>query len=540
MNPSSTPEWHALAEHYEQIKDLHLKELFTLDPDRAGRLSFEGAGWHMDLSKNRITTETLDLLWDLARVMRVQEEAQRMFQGEKINVTEGRAVLHVALRNISNEPIKVDGVDVMPGVNRVLAQMREFAHKLHKGEFLGHRGKPIKNIVNIGIGGSDLGPLMVYEALKAYGKRDLHLSFISNIDGAHSAEVLRELDPDHTLFIVASKTFTTQETMTNAETAKAWLIQGTGGDPKAVAKHFVALSTNLEAVAAFGIARQNIFEFWDWVGGRYSLTSAIGLPLMLGLGVDVFDELRAGFFQMDRHFLTSPIEKNLPINLALVGLWYNNFFGAESLAMLPYSQYLHRFPAYFQQGDMESNGKGTDREGNAVNYQTGPIVWGEPGTGGQHAFYQLIHQGTKLIPTDFIGFAAPVEEHGDHQEKLMSNFFAQQKALAFGKGIEELKAEMCPEELIAYKLFSGNRPSTALMAPKLTPKSVGALIALYEHKVFVQGVLWNIYSFDQWGVELGKQLAKGVLKDLSEGTVSKDHDSSTASLLKYYHLHRRG
>lgn len=537
MNPTERPQWGALKAHFLELKDLHLKELFALDPERVGKLSFDGPQWHLDLSKNRITPETLELLVDLARAVDVPGERDRMFAGEKINTTENRAVLHVALRNLSKRPIEVDGKDVMPGVQAVVDKMSRFAEEVHQGRFKGFTGKPLKNVVNIGIGGSDLGPLMVYEALKGYAKREMNLRFVSNIDGAHLQEALVGLDPEETLFIVASKTFTTQETMTNAHSAKAWLLEALG-DEKAVAKHFVALSTNLEAVEAFGIDKENAFEFWDWVGGRYSLTSAIGLSLVLGLGAERFDALRQGYFEMDEHFRTAPLEQNLPVLLALVGLWYNNFFGAETLALLPYSQYLSRFPAYFQQGDMESNGKGTDREGRPVNYQTGPIIWGEPGTGGQHAFYQLIHQGTKLIPCDFIGFVQPVQPLGDHHEKLMANFFAQQRALAFGKDQSQLEAEGCPEDLIPFKTFKGNCPTTALLSPKLTPESLGALIALYEHKIFTQGILWNIYSFDQWGVELGKQLAKGVLGDLMQGEVSPEQDPSTASLLRYYFNHQ--
>ncbi|OGH01988.1 MAG: glucose-6-phosphate isomerase [Candidatus Lambdaproteobacteria bacterium RIFOXYD1_FULL_56_27] len=538
MNPTQTAEWNALKDHFEETKALHLREFFALDPERVEKMTLEGAGWHLDLSKNRMTPETLELLGNLARVCRVPEAIRGMFAGEKINVTENRAVLHTALRNLSGGPVVLDGQDVMPGVKRVLGQMADFAGQVYSGKFQGYTGKRIKTVINIGIGGSDLGPQMVYEGLKFYARPELTVRFVSNIDANHLAEALKGLDAAETLFIIASKTFTTQETMTNAQSAKEWVLGQLGGDPKAVAHHFVALSTNLEAVAQFGIAPENVFEFWDWVGGRYSLTSAIGLPLVLGLGPDRFLELLGGFEAMDRHFLETPIEKNLPIQMALVGLWYNNFFEAQSVAILPYNQYLLRFPAYLQQGDMESNGKGVDKDGLPVDYQTGPIVWGEPGTGGQHAFYQLIHQGTKLIPCDFIGFVQSLNPKGDHQEKLLSNFLAQQKALAFGKGLEELQKEGCPVELIPYKLFEGNRPSTALVAPQLTPKSLGALIALYEHKIFTQGVLWNVYSFDQWGVELGKQLAKAVLSDLKQKTVSPDHDPSTAALLRYCHQHK--
>ena len=538
MNPTQTAEWQAIRRHFEEIRNLHLKEFFALDPERVEKMTLEGAGWHLDLSKNRLTPETLELLGNLARVCRVPEAIRAMFAGEKINVTENRAVLHTALRNLSGGPVMLDGQDVMPGVKRVLGQMADFAQQVYSGRFHGFTGKKIKTVINIGIGGSDLGPQMVYEGLKFYARPELTVRFVSNIDSNHLAETIKGLDPAETLFIIASKTFTTQETMTNALSAKDWVLGRLGGDPKAVAHHFVALSTNLEAVAQFGIAPENVFEFWDWVGGRYSLTSAIGLPLVLGLGPDRFMELLGGFEAMDRHFLETPLEKNLPVQMALVGLWYNNFFEAQSVAILPYNQYLLRFPAYLQQGDMESNGKGVDKEGSPVDYQTGPIVWGEPGTGGQHAFYQLIHQGTKLIPCDFIGFAQSLNPMADHQEKLLSNFLAQQKALAFGKGLEELQKEGCPAPLVPYKLFEGNRPSTALMAPQLTPRSLGALIALYEHKIFTQGVLWNVYSFDQWGVELGKQLAKAVLSDLKQKTVSPEHDPSTAALLRYCHQHK--
>jgi len=528
------PEWKALSDHYNKMQSVHLRDLFAGDKTRAQDLSFAASGWHVDFSKNRMSTETFVLLQQLAKACDVPERIKEMFAGEKINQTEGRSVLHTALRNRGSEAVLVDGLDVMPQIKQVLKKMRGFTKKVESGEFQGATGKKIKQIINIGIGGSDLGPEMVYQGLKAVRNPELSVRFVSNIDGSHLVNALEGLNAEETLFIVASKTFTTQETMTNACSAKAWLLKELGLDESAVASHFVALSTNKQAVQAFGIDLDNTFEFWDWVGGRYSLTSAIGLSLMLGLGVDVFDQLLDGFYEMDQHFLESPVEKNLPVLMALVGFWYNNFFEAESVAVLPYCQYLNRFSAYLQQADMESNGKSVDRDGDKVNYQTGPVVWGEPGTGGQHAFYQLIHQGTKLIPCDFIGFVNPVDPIGDHHQKLMANFFAQPEALAFGKGAKDLKEEGCSESLLPYREFEGNRPTTALMAKKLTPKTLGSLIALYEHKIFVQGVLWDVYSFDQWGVELGKQLAGGVLEDLEAGAVKNSHDGSTVSLLNYY------
>lgn len=530
-NPTQKPAWKALDAHYEQMKDVAIKTLFAADSQRGDDLTLEAGDLFLDYSKNRVNKETLRLLLALAEESGVESEIKRMFCGEKINETEGRAVLHVALRNPADRPIVVDGGDVMPSVEAVRAKMAAFSASVRSGEWKGCSGKPIRNVVNIGIGGSDLGPVMAYEALKHYSDRNLNLLFISNVDGTHFSEVVRDLDPEETLFIVASKTFTTQETMTNALSARSWFLDQVG-DESAVAKHFVALSTNAAAVAEFGIDTNNMFEFWDWVGGRYSLTSAIGLPLMLALGEDQFRELLSGYHKMDRHFAEAPLAENMPIMLAVLGIWYNNFFGAESVAILPYDQYLLRFPAYFQQGDMESNGKSTDRQGQPVDYQTGPIIWGEPGTNGQHAFYQLIHQGTKLIPADFIGFEKSLNPVGDHHVKLMANFFAQTEALAFGKTAEQCRAEGVPEALVAHKTFAGNHPTNTIMAEKLTPSVLGQLVALYEHKIFVQGIVWNIFSFDQWGVELGKMLAKQILPELeSTDEPELQHDSSTNNLI---------
>jgi glucose-6-phosphate isomerase len=486
-----------------------------------------------DFSKNRITEKTLDLLIDLARACGLEAERERMFRGEAINETEGRAVLHTALSNLRGGPVFVDGVDVMPSVFSGLEKMRQFTEKVRSGEWKGLTGKPIENIVNIGIGGSDLGPVMVTEALKHYSRRDLRLFFVSNVDGTHISEVLRQIDPDRSLFIVASKTFTTQETMTNALTARDWFVSKSGS--RDVSRHFVALSTNRDEVVRFGIDPENMFVFWDWVGGRYSLTSAIGLSIMLSIGHDNFMELLRGFHEMDLHFRTAPDRENIPLVLGLLGVWYNNFFNAQTHEILPYDQYLHRFPAYFQQGDMESNGKGIDRSGRKVAYQTGPVIWGEPGTNGQHAFFQLIHQGTRIVPADFIGFARSLNPLGDHHHKLMANFFAQTRALAFGKTEEEVRAEGVAEGLIMHRTFPGNRPTTTIMAERLTPAVLGRLIALYEHKIFTQGVIWNIYSFDQWGVELGKALAGEILPRLHSTESPVDgQDSSTKGLIQYY------
>jgi len=531
-------EWKDLASHHAKVAKLTLTELFADDPGRADDMTVEDVGLLLDYSKNRITPKTLRKLLALAEAVGLRDAIERMFTGERINSTEDRAVLHVALRNRSGEAIEVDGRDVMPDVRRVLDQMAAFAQKVRSGRWKGHTGRPIRSVVNIGIGGSDLGPVMAYEALRPYTDRKLTMRFVSNVDGTHLAEATRELDPAETLFVVASKTFTTQETMTNAESARRWLLEALG-DEAAVARHFVALSTNAEAVEAFGIDTDNMFEFWDWVGGRYSLPSAIGLSLLIAIGPENFLRLLDGYHAMDRHFRTAPFERNMPVILGLLGIWYNNFFGAESHAILPYDQYLSRFAAYFQQGDMESNGKSVTLEGERIGYQTGPIVWGEPGTNGQHAFYQLLHQGTKLVPADFIGFAKSHNPLGDHHVKLMANFFAQTEALAFGKPADEVRAEGVPEELVPHKTFEGNRPTNTIVAERLDPETLGKLIALYEHKVFVQGVVWNINSFDQMGVELGKVLAKRILPELeAEAEPDLNHDASTNRLIRWFREHR--
>lgn len=528
------PEWKKLAAHAKSMKKKHLRELFAEDPNRAKKFSLEVGDLFLDYSKNRITGRTMSYLVNLANAVGLRDAIDAMFRGEKINETENRAVLHVALRNRSNTPIYVDGKDVMPDVNAVLDRMRAFSRRVRSGEWTGFTGKRIRNIVNIGIGGSDLGPVMAYEALKPFSDRTLTVRFVSNVDATHFAESTRDIDPEETLFIVASKTFTTQETMTNAQTARAWALAKLR-DPAAVAKHFVAVSTNAKKVAEFGIDTANMFEFWDWVGGRYSLTSAIGLPLMIAIGPEHFDEMLDGFHLMDRHFAEAPFEKNMPVILGLLGVWYNNFFDAQSHAILPYDQYLHRFAAYFQQGDMESNGKSVTKSGERVAWQTGPIIWGEPGTNGQHAFYQLIHQGTKLIPCDFIGFCRSHNPIGDHHAKLMANFFAQTEALAFGKTAEEVRAEGVPEKLVPHKTFEGNRPTNTILAQQLTPNVLGQLIAMYEHKIFTQGVIWDIYSFDQWGVELGKVLANRILPELTaEQEPDLQHDSSTNALIRRF------
>ncbi|MDD2519665.1 MAG: glucose-6-phosphate isomerase [Kiritimatiellae bacterium] len=529
----TTPEWKALKAHAAQLKAVSLRELFAADPDRGRAFSLEACGWYLDYSKNRITAETMRLLQALCPMADLRGEIDAMFSGKKINETEKRPVLHIALRNRSNTPILVDRRDVMPGVNAVLEKMSGFADLVRSGRWLGFTGKPIRNIVNIGIGGSDLGPVMAVEALKPYSQRNLTVRFVSNVDGTHIVEATRDLDAAETLFIVASKTFTTQETMTNAETAKAWLLEKLG-DPVAVARHFVAVSTAAEEVKAFGINPDNMFGFWDWVGGRYSLTSAIGLPLMIAIGPENFIRMLDGYHEMDRHFATAPFERNAPVILALLGIWHGNFFGAQSTALLPYDQYLSRFAAYFQQGDMESNGKRVTKNGKPVAYETGPVVWGEPGTNGQHAFYQLIHQGTKLIPCDFIGFCRSHNPVGDHHAKLMSNFFAQTEALAFGKTAEECRAEGVPEKLVPHKTFPGNRPTNTLLAEQLTPETFGQLVALYEHKIFTQGVIWNIFSFDQWGVQLGKVLANRILPELKNPETPLAHDSSTNELIRRF------
>jgi glucose-6-phosphate isomerase len=548
---STTAAWKALEAHYEATKDVHMKDQFAADPDRFNKFSMKFEDILMDFSKNRVSEETMDLLYKLAEQQDVIGMAKRMYSGEKINATEGRAVLHVALRNQSNTPIIVDGEDVMPAVNDVLARIKTFTEDVRGGKWKGFTGKSIEAVVNIGIGGSDLGPVMVCEALKHYSKRDLKMHFCSNVDGTHIAEILRLCDPETTLFLVASKTFTTQETMTNAISAKTWIIDNFKDDA-AVAKHFVALSTNTKGVSEFGIDTANMFPFWDWVGGRYSQWSAIGTPVALSIGFDNWMELHAGAHAIDQHFVNAPAKENLPLTLALIGIWYNNFFNAESVAILPYDQYMYRFAAYFQQGDMESNGKSVTKEGKKVTYQTGPIIWGEPGTNGQHAFYQLIHQGTKMIPCDFL---APIEtlnplpkEIGspiDHHPILLSNFFAQTEALAFGKTAEQVKAElegnMSPEEieeLVPHKVFEGNHPTNSFMFQKLTPRTLGSLIAIYEMKIFAQGIIWDINSFDQWGVELGKALAKVILPELATDGDVASHDSSTNGLINYYKTNR--
>ena len=538
--------WQALTDHYFEIRDAHMRDWFAADPDRFRRFSRRFGDLLLDFSKNRITGETLALLLDLARERELPAWIERMFRGERINFTEGRPALHVALRNRSNRPIEVDGADVMPEVNAVLAQMRTFSNRVRRGEWRGYDGAPITDVVNIGIGGSDLGPLMVTEALKPYGG-PLRAHFVSNVGGAHIHETLKALDPARTLFIVASKTFTTQETLTNARTARRWLLAA-AGDESAIARHFVAVSTNAEAVAAFGIDTRNMFRFWDWVGGRYSLWSAIGLSIALYIGMDNFEALLEGAHVMDEHFRTAPLEDNLPVLLALIGIWYINFFGAETHALLPYDQYLHRFPAYFQQGDMESNGKRVDRDGKVVDYHTGPVIWGEPGTNGQHAFYQLIHQGTRLIPVDFIAAAEPQHPLDEHHRILLSNFFAQAEALMRGRTEAEARAELATqglsgdalERLLPHRVFPGNRPTNSILYRRLTPRTLGSLIALYEHKIFVQGVIWNINSFDQWGVELGKQLARAILPELEGEAEVRGHDASTNGLINYWKSLRRG
>jgi len=541
INPTHTKAWQSLQNHYEELKDVTLAELFAQDNDRFAKFSatFDDSIL-VDFSKNRITTETLDKLQALAKETDLQSAIKSMFAGEKINRTEDRAVLHVALRNRSNTPILVDGKDVMPEVNAVLEKMKSFSENIISGQWKGYTGKSITDVVNIGIGGSDLGPFMVTEALRPY-KNHLNMHFVSNVDGTQMVEVLKNLNPETTLFLVASKTFTTQETMTNAHSARDWFLKA-AVDEQHVAKHFAALSTNGEAVGEFGIDTANMFEFWDWVGGRYSLWSAIGLSIILSVGYDNFIELLSGAHAMDKHFAETPAEQNIPVLLALIGLWYNNFFGAETEAILPYDQYMHRFPAYFQQGNMESNGKYVDRTGAPVDYQTGPIIWGEPGTNGQHAFYQLIHQGTKLIPCDFIAPAISHNPLSDHHPKLLSNFFAQTEALAFGKSREVVEQEFAAqgkdpktlENVVPFKVFEGNRPTNSILLREITPFSLGALIAMYEHKIFTQGAILNIFTFDQWGVELGKQLASRILPELNNDQQVTGHDSSTNSLINRY------
>lgn len=526
--------WKALQSHYQKAKEFHLRRLFAEDPSRGERMTLDAVGLFLDYSKNRVNEDTLRLLVQLAKESGLRERIDAMFAGEKINVTENRAVLHVALRAPKEAVITVDGKNVVPEVHAVLDKMAHFSNRVRSGEWKGHTGKRIRNLVNVGIGGSDLGPVLAYEALKFYSDRNLTFRFVSNVDGTDFAEAVLGLDPAETLFIVASKTFTTLETMTNAQTARAWLLAALR-EESAVAKHFVALSTNAKEVAKFGIDTANMFEFWDWVGGRYSMESAIGLSTMIAIGPDNFHAMLAGFHEMDEHFRTAPFERNLPVLMGLLSVWYNDFFGAETVAVLPYEQYLKRFPAYLQQLTMESNGKSVTLEGNHVNYATGPVYWGEPGTNGQHSFYQLIHQGTRLIPCDFIAFAKALNPLGRHHDLLLANVFAQSEALAFGKTAEQVKAEGTPDWLIPHRVFEGNRPSNTIIADRLTPAVLGKLVALYEHYTFTQGVIWNVNSFDQWGVELGKVLAQRIVPELEnkeEPTLA--HDSSTNNLIRYY------
>jgi len=536
MNPSSLtqrPAWKKLEAHFESIKEIHLRDLFAADPKRGTRLCLEALGFYMDYAKHRITDETIDLLTDLAKECGLAKKRDAMFKGEKINVTENRAVLHTALRAPKTAQIFVDGVDVVPEVHAVLDKMSAFAAGIRSGETKGYTGKRIKNVVNIGIGGSDLGPVMAFEALRKYVTPEMHFYFVSNVDGTDFAEATRTLDAEETLFIIASKTFTTLETMTNAHSARAWALE-TLKDDAAVAKHFVALSTNAEAVEAFGIDTENMFGFWDWVGGRYSMDSAIGLSTMLAVGAENFHRMLAGFHEMDEHFRTAPLKKNMPVLMGLLTVWYADFFGADTCAVLPYDQYLKRFPAYLQQLTMESNGKQVTLDGERVDYATSPIYWGEPGTNGQHSFYQLIHQGTSLIPCDFITFAKSLNPMGEHQDLLIANVLAQGEALAFGKTREAVEAEGHPGWLVPHRVFEGNKPSTTLFAEKLTPEVLGKLIALYEHSVFVQGAIWNINPFDQWGVELGKVLAKKIAQEINAEEDPDGHDSSTNALIRYY------
>ncbi len=533
------PAWRALEAHYQHMRTVHLRDLFAEDPGRGERLALRWGDFYCDFAKHRITDETLHLLVELAIEAGLRERIDAMFRGEKINVTENRAVLHVALRAPRDAEIFVDGANVVPEVHAVLDQMAAFAEQVRSGAWRGFTGKPIRNVVNIGIGGSDLGPVMAYEALRHYSARHLTFRFVSNVDGTDFAEAVQDLQADETLFIVASKTFTTLETMTNAQSARRWSLAQLG-DEAAIARHFVAVSTNAAEVSKFGIDTANMFGFWDWVGGRYSMDSAIGLSTMIAIGPDNFRAMLAGFHALDEHFRTAPFERNLPVLMGLLAVWYNNFFDAETIAVLPYDQYLKRFPAYLQQLTMESNGKSVTLAGNGVNYQTGPIYWGEPGTNGQHSFYQLIHQGTKLIPCDFIGFCQTLNPLGEHHDLLMANIFAQGEALAFGKTAAEVRAEGAPDWLVPHKVFVGNRPSTTLLIDRLTPAALGKLVALYEHSVFVQGVIWNIDSFDQWGVELGKVLAKRIVGELQATDPALVHDSSTNALIRKYREGKQG
>ncbi len=533
------PAWAALEQHFATIEGTHLRDLFAADPARGERLVADGAGLHLDFSKNRVTDETLMLLGELARERGVEERRDAMFRGEHINVSEDRAVLHVALRMPRGGSLVVDGVDVVKQVHETLDRMAAFCERVRSEEWRGHTGKPIRNVVNIGIGGSDLGPVMAYEALRHYSRREMTFRFVSNVDGTDFAEATRDLDPEETLFVVSSKTFTTLETMTNARTAREWALAGLGGDERAVAKHFVAVSTNAAEVGKFGIDTSNMFGFWEWVGGRYSMDSAIGLSTMLAIGPARFHEMLSGFHAMDEHFRTAEPAANLPMLMGLLSVWYGDFFGAQTCGVFPYDQYLHRFPAYLQQLTMESNGKHVTLEGARVDYDTGAIFWGEPGTNGQHSFYQLIHQGTRLIPCDFIGFHHSLNPLGDHHDFLMSNVFAQGAALAFGKTPEEVRAEGTPEDVVPHRVMEGNRPSNTILADRLTPATLGSLVALYEHSAFVQGAIWGIDSFDQWGVELGKVLAKAIIPELQAGRDPKlDHDSSTNALIRRYRAAR--
>ncbi len=541
INPTKTESWKSLSLHFREMKDVHMKDLFLKDPQRFQKFSLKHKMIFVDYSKNIITEKTLQLLFALADEIRLKDAIEKMFAGARINETEDRAVLHTALRNRDNRPVHVNGRDVMPEVNSVLRKIEAFSSQIISGEWKGFTEKKITDIVNIGIGGSDLGPVMVTECLRPYAKGGVSVHFVSNIDGTHIVETLKGLNPETTLFLIASKTFTTQETMTNAFTAREWFLQS-ARDPIHVSKHFVAISTNRAKVVEFGIGKENMFVFWDWVGGRYSLWSAIGLSIASFLGYENFTELLQGAFEMDRHFSTAPFDENIPVILGLLGIWYGNLFGAETEAILPYDQYMHRFPAYFQQGNMESNGKSVDREGNRVGYQTGPIIWGEPGTNGQHAFYQLIHQGTKMIPADFLAPAVSHNQVGEHHEILLSNFFAQTEALLNGRSREEVvkelkeggKSEEEIQKLSSHKVFEGNRPTNSILFEKLTPRTLGNLIAMYEHKIFVQGVVWNIFSFDQWGVELGKQLAKKILPELKDNEPVASHDCSTNGLINTF------
>jgi glucose-6-phosphate isomerase len=538
---TARPAWKALETHYKQIRDLHLRALFAADPKRGERMTAEAVGLYLDYSKNRITDETLTLLLRLAEECGLRARIDAMFKGEKINITEKRAVLHVALRAPKGTSIVVDGENVVPQVHDVLDRMTEFANRVRSGTWKGHTGKRIRHVINIGIGGSDLGPVMAYEALRHWSDRSMTFRFVSNVDGTDFVEATRDLDPAETLFIVSSKTFTTLETMTNAQTAREWLLKGLGGDVKAVAKHFVAVSTNAEKVSEFGIDTADMFGFWDWVGGRYSMDSAIGLSTMLAVGPEGFRDLLDGFHQMDEHFRTAPFDKNLPVLMGLLAVWYNDFFGAQTVGVLPYEQYLKRFPAYLQQLTMESNGKHVALDGTPVAADTGPIYWGEPGTNGQHSFYQLIHQGTRIIPCDFIGFTKTLNPLGRHHDMLVANVFAQTEALAFGKTPDEVKAEGTPDWLVPHRVFTGNRPSNTILAERLTPRTLGTLVALYEHSVFTQGTIWSIDSFDQWGVELGKVLAQRIIPELEAKQEPKlGHDSSTNALIRRYRKLKEG